>query len=57
MFFSSLANALADDGQSGNQQHAILINHAIFKSVSEANITGDFLVWISARRFLANDPA
>jgi hypothetical protein len=38
-------------------KHAILINHAIFKSVSEANIIGDFLVWISARRFLANDPA
>jgi hypothetical protein len=33
------------------------INHAILKSVSEANIIGDFLVWISARRFLANDPA
>jgi len=51
MFFSSLANALADDGRSGNQQHAVLINHA------EANILGDFLVWISARRFLADDPA
>jgi hypothetical protein len=57
MFFSNLANALADDGQSGNQQHSVLINHAIFKSVSEASIISDFLVWISARGFLADDPA